>query len=132
MKTRLYYRISTGQWLHRMDVNSPLSVEEAMEHCVGQFALAAGDVAVVETEALAEEDLEALRLATDWVGAPPDLPGPSDIAIPTGSGLIRPVPPPVELTPDEELEQAIEGASTLEELKDVLLEGIRVRTKAIE
>ena len=135
MKTRLYYRESTGQWLQRIDGNSPLSIEEAEAHCAEQFGLPVDEVQAVETDGLTESQVDALRTAVDWAGVPPQTPQPSDVVIPTGSGLVRPTPIPTPPDPDDELTQAIEGASTIAQLKDALLGRVRparVRAETVE
>jgi len=119
-KIRLFYTPATGQWLHRIDGNSPMTEEEAIETAAKGFKLPAADIATIETDATSEE-MDALRLASDWATVD-GLPKPSLIS--TGL-LIRPVPPPVELTPDERLVQAIESATALPQLKNALLERFR-------
>ncbi len=118
MTTRLYYHSPTGTWLHRIDTDSPLSIAEAEEHCAQQFGLALGEVQTVETDGLTASQLDALRTAVEWVGVPPQLPQPS---VELTGLLVRPAPVAAPLDPDDELTQAIDGASTIAQLKDALL-----------
>jgi hypothetical protein len=89
MITGLYYQISTGKWLHRIDHGTVSSQDASRAECGGGFGIPSADVGIVDAETLTEADRDALRLAVDWSGTPPGLPSPSDT---DNGGMVRPSP----------------------------------------
>ena len=71
-KTRLYYDPASRSWLMRVDTSTPGTREEAETHCAAEYGLSR--VVCVETDALTQAELAALKAAKRWTGAPPDRP----------------------------------------------------------
>lgn len=112
MSSRLFYKVSTGQWLHRIDWCEALpfaaSEQDAIARAALAFGIPASDIAILETDALTRQDREErLGPAVDWAGVPPSIPMPSAMA--TGQRL-SPLPVSRATSPlDQAVEQVIDA-----------------------
>ena len=114
MITRLYKQTSTGKWFHRIDTNSPMSLDDAKQSISDQFSIPTTDVDVVETDALTMQALDNLRLSVDWDAG--SLPTPN---INDRGNLIKPAVVPKDR--QEELEDKLDDdTATLPEVRELL------------
>lgn len=111
MITRLYKQTSTGKWFHRIDTNSPMSLDDAKQSISDQFSIPTTDVEVVETDTLTTQALDNLRLSVEWDAGPLPVPNLTD-----SGNLIRPASSPKDRL--EVLEDKVDDGSA--NLPDVL------------
>jgi hypothetical protein len=119
MGTKLYYQISTGRWLGRIDHNIPDAENVARDLLVAYPGIAEADLGVVETEALDGDARAALVTAAGWVGTPPHLPTPGSNA--TTNRIEATAPDRSDLQSKEEIIlEAIDSATSVDDVKQLL------------
>lgn len=81
-----YYKVSTGQWLHRIDGNRSFSEAEARASVAESFGIPAADIGLGEAD-ITDEYAILLQHAPTWYGVPPVFPTPGPV---DDGRLIRP------------------------------------------